>query len=191
MTVYRIADKLDEYQAISTCPDDVAVQLGDFDLFERILLQAAENDSLSDIWQDVEVQFTDVLHKNSLVPDVSLWIRTYLVLSPKAFDVLYQELKKGGEFLPVRCNGSQWYFYTTFQFGLEDKQKCIEKIEYGYRAGLEVLVFDEQDLEDKLIFKSKMEEAGTLYCTDKFKSLCEKYQFDSIRFSSSLTNPFG
>lgn len=94
MTVYRIADKLDEYQAISTFPDDVAVQLGDFELFERILLQAAENDSLSDIWQDVEVQFTDVLNKNSLVPDVSLWMRTYLVLSPKAFDVLYQELKK-------------------------------------------------------------------------------------------------
>ena len=79
MTVYKIIDNLREFQTICSGPDEIASQLGDFDYFERILLQAIKNQSLQDIWKPVEVKFQDVFKHNSLLPDISLWARTYLV----------------------------------------------------------------------------------------------------------------
>ncbi|MCG3727575.1 hypothetical protein [Vibrio cincinnatiensis] len=190
MTVYRISDRLDEYQALVTTPDDVAIQLGNFDLFESILLQAVENRSLQDIWHSVDVEFEDVLNDGSLLPDISLWLRTYLVLSPKAYEILKYDLQKDGEFLPIRYKNCQWYLYTALKFGQEDTQKCVEKIEYGSPAGLEILVFIDSDIENKIIFKSQMEGVSSLYCTDKFKSLCEEHRLNGIAFSTSLTSPF-
>ncbi|MCS0194403.1 hypothetical protein NDJ29_06290 [Vibrio alginolyticus] len=190
MTVYKIIDNLREFQTICSGPDEIASQLGDFDYFERILLQAIKNQSLQDIWKPVEVKFQDVFKYNSLLPDISLWARTYLVLSPRAYEILNAYLTEHGEFLPANYQGGQWYLYASLTFGQENKRKCVEKIAYGSRDGLDTLVFIDDDVKDKLVFKSRLEGAGTLYCTDKFKALCEQNQLNGIMFSSNLTDPF-
>ncbi|EKY4874420.1 hypothetical protein QFY08_000307 [Vibrio alginolyticus] len=190
MTVYKITDNLTEFQAICSGPDEIATQLGDFDYFERILLQAVENKSLKDIWKPVEIEFEDVLTDNSVLPDVSLWLRTYLVLSPRAYEVLNNYLSENGDFLPVTYQGEHWYLYTSLTFGKEDRQKCVEKISYGSTDGLEVLAFIDDDVKDKVVFKSRLEGASNLYCTEDFKSLCEKSQLGGIVFSSNLTDLF-
>ncbi|HHF0556929.1 TPA: hypothetical protein ACPHT1_000996 [Vibrio antiquarius] len=190
MTVYKINDNLHVFQTICTCPDEVATQLGDFNYFEKILLQGIENKSLKGIWKPAVVEFEDVLTKNSELPDISLWLRTYLVLSPRAYEILNTYLSEGGEFLPVNYQGEKWYLYTSLTFGKEDRQKCIEKISYGSPDGLEVLVFIDDDVKDKVIFKSRLEGAGNLYCTEKFKVICEQNQLNGLVFSSNLTESF-
>ncbi|WP_447471144.1 hypothetical protein [Vibrio harveyi] len=190
MTVYRITDNLNDFQTICTTPDEIAIQLGDFDYFVRILSQATENQSLKDIWKPVELEFEDVFANNSVLPDISLWLRTYLVLSPKAFGILHSYLSKSGEFLPTYYQGEQWHLYTSMTFGQEDRQKCVEKISYGSIEGLDTLVFIDDDVKDKAVFKSRLEGAANLYCTDHLKSLCEQNQLDGIVFSSELTDYF-
>ncbi len=56
--------------------------------------------------------------------------------------------------------------------------------------GLEVLAFIDDDVKDKIIFKSRLEGAGNLYCTERFKSMCEKKQLNGVIFSSNLVEPF-
>ncbi|TOH06759.1 hypothetical protein CGI90_23725, partial [Vibrio parahaemolyticus] len=163
MTVYKITDDLTKFQSVCSGPDEIATQLGDFDYFERILLQAVENKSLKDIWKPAEVEFEDVLTDNSVLPDISLWLRTYLVLSPRAYEALNSCLSESGDFLPVNYQGEQWYLYTSLTFGKEDRQKCVEKISYGSPDGLEVLAFIDDDVKDKVIFKSRLEGASNLY----------------------------
>ncbi|ELI5415007.1 hypothetical protein RRJ93_003218 [Vibrio parahaemolyticus] len=191
MTVYKILDCHNEYKAVCTTPSSVAKQLGDLDLIENIVVQPLENFSLKTIWGEVDIEFEDVLTKDSLLPDISLWLRVFLVLSPKAYSCLKGPLSKAGEFLSIRFQEEEWYLYTPLEFGEEDKDKCVEKIEYGSLAGLEVLVFNESDVAEKPVFKSKMQGPSFLYCTDQFKSLCDKYELGGVIFSSHLTDPFG
>jgi len=190
MTVYKITDDLTKFQSVCSGPDEIATQLGDFDYFERILLQAVENKSLKDIWKPAEVEFEDVLTDNSVLPDISLWLRTYLVLSPRAYEALNSCLSESGDFLPVNYQSEQWYLYTSLTFGKEDRQKCVEKISYGSPDGLEVLAFIDDDVKDKVIFKSRLEGTSNLYCTERFKAMCEQNQLNGLVFSSNLTDPF-
>jgi len=190
MAVYKITDNLNDFKAVCSGPDKVAVQLGNFDYFERIILQAVDNKSLKDIWKPALLEFEDVLNQNSLLPDVSLWLRTFLVLSPKAYGVLCSVLEKNGEFLPVFIGDEKWHLFTVLTFGKEDRPKCVEKISYGSPDGIEVLVFDDDDIKDKVIFKSQLEGASNLYCNDIFKSLCEVNGLTGLQFSTELTDPF-
>ncbi|EGQ8008365.1 hypothetical protein C4G74_RS11540 [Vibrio parahaemolyticus] len=190
MTVYKIFDCHNEYKIVSTTPSSVARQLGDIDLIEKIVVQPLENFSLKSIWGEVDIEFEDVLKKDSLLPDISLWLRVFLVLSPKAYASLKEPLSKVGEFLSIRYKGEEWYLYTPLEFGQEDEDKCVQKIEYGSLAGVEVLVFNESDIAEKVVFKSKMLGASFLYCTEPFKSLCEQNELGGVVFSSNLTDPF-
>jgi len=85
MTVYKIFDCHNEYKIVSTTPSSVARQLGDMDLIEKIFVQPLENFSFKSIWGEVDIEFEDVLKKDSLLPDISLWLRVFLVLCPKAY----------------------------------------------------------------------------------------------------------
>ena len=48
----------------------------------------------------------------------------------------------------------------------------------------------DDDVKDKVIFKSRLEGAGNLYCTEKFKVICEQNQLNGLVFSSNLTESF-
>ncbi|EKA7356432.1 hypothetical protein [Vibrio vulnificus] len=190
MTVYKVTDNHIEFQTMSTTPSMIAKQLGNVDLIENILLQPSENTSLTNVWKDVDIQFEDVLTKNSVLPDISLWLRMFLVLSPKAFRSLEEELSVAGEFLSIRFLGEQWYLFTPLLFGSEDKDHCIEKIEYGCYAGLEQLVFCEDDVESKVLFKSTLEGPSSLFCTDRFVDMCKSQNLKGLNFTTELTSLF-
>ncbi|ELI0637176.1 TPA: hypothetical protein P0E21_004024 [Vibrio harveyi] len=186
MNVFRICDDHEHFKTMCSTPDEIATQLGDFNLFERILSQPTENDSLQDIWKQVDVCFEDVLANNSQIPDVSLWLRTFLVLSPKAHNALKEHLGSVGEFLPLRFDGDSWYLYSSFQFGQEDRDQCIEKIEYGFLAGVERLVFIDSDVDKKMLFKSKLDEASNLFCNQKFVEVFQEHDLRGITFTDEL-----
>ncbi|TOG59591.1 hypothetical protein, partial [Vibrio parahaemolyticus] len=53
--------------------------------------------------------------------------------------------------------------------------------------GLETLVFDEEDTQDKYIFKSVEEGPVNLFCTDILRKLVTEYKLTGIGFSEDLT----
>lgn len=190
MNVFRICDDHEHFKTMCLTPDALATQLGDFNLFERILRQPTENDSLQDIWKEVDVCFEYVLASNSQVPDVSVWLRTFLILSPKAHSALKEHLGLVGELLPIRVEGESWYLYSCFQFGEEDREQCIEKIEYGFSVGVEKLAFLDSDIDKKVLFKSKLDGASNLFCNQQFVELFRANNLRGITFTDELTEPF-
>lgn len=186
MNVFKICDDHEHFKTMCSTPDEIATQLGDFNLFERILRQPTENDSLQDIWKQVDVCFEDVLVSNSQLPDVSVWLRTFLVLSPKAYSALKGSLELAGEFLPIRVDDDSWYIYSCFHFGQEDQDQCVEKIEYGFSAGVEKLVFVENDINKKVLFKSRLDGASNLFCNQRFVEVFQEHDLRGITFTDEL-----
>ncbi|MHA2828633.1 hypothetical protein [Vibrio harveyi] len=186
MNVFKICDDHENFKTMSSTPDEIAMQLGDFNLFERILRQPTENDSLQDIWKQVDVCFEDVLVSNSQLPDVSVWLRTFLVLSPKAYSALKGSLELAGEFLPIRVDDDSWYIYSCFHFGQEEPDQCVEKIEYGFSAGVEKLVFVESDINKKVLFKSRLDGASNLFCNQRFVEVFQEHDLRGITFTDEL-----
>ncbi|CCO45706.1 hypothetical protein VIBNISOn1_1540074 [Vibrio nigripulchritudo SOn1] len=72
-------------------------------------------------------------------------------------------------------------------FGKENTHLTVQKIEYGSVFGVERLVFDDEDIKHKLLFKSEMEGLTSLFCTDTLKGLVAEHQLTGIGFSEDLT----
>ncbi|HHF2871785.1 hypothetical protein [Vibrio diabolicus] len=187
MTVYRITEDPTKFKTLSLLPSDLAEQLGDFELVRDILHQPSHNSSLQPIWGKVNSEFADVLKKDSETPDISIWCNTFLIFSPKAFYYLHNKLSTYGEFLPINVGSETWYFYTALTFARENKQLTIPKVEYGELIGFETLAFDEEDTQDKYIFKSLEEGPVNLFCTDIFRELVTEHKLTGVGFSEDLT----
>ncbi|CCO45704.1 conserved hypothetical protein [Vibrio nigripulchritudo SOn1] len=187
MTVYQLMEDHTKFKTLLLMPDELAVQLGDFEIVKDILRQPSQNSSLKPLWGEVSAEFVDVLTKDSEIPDISIWNSLFLVLSPKAYEGLHSQMSACGEFLPLTVTGEIWYLYTPQTFGKEDKQLTVPKIEYGVPAGVDTLVFDERDICNKLVFKSEMECLVSLFCTDTLKDLVAEHQLTGIGFSEDLT----
>ncbi|MEL0605542.1 hypothetical protein [Pseudoalteromonas undina] len=60
----------------------------------------------------------------------------------------------------------------------------------GFEGGLKSLVFDDEDVSNKLIFKSKMQSGLSLYCTDNFKKLVNDNSLTGLVFNTDLLTCF-
>ena len=69
---------------------------------------------------------------------------------------------------------------------------CIATImKHGSQLTLRTtLFFDEVDIANKAIFKSKLQHAMSYYCTEKTKLLIEQHQLKGLRFDADLIDPF-
>ncbi|MCW1718320.1 hypothetical protein OIZ54_06080 [Pseudoalteromonas sp. A3] len=56
----------------------------------------------------------------------------------------------------------------------------------GFEDGLKSLVFDDEGISNKLIFKSKMQSGLSLYCTDNFKKLVNDNNLTGLVFNTDL-----
>lgn len=62
------------------------------------------------------------------------------------------------------------------------------KYEDGFPSGLQSLVFDENDVVGKAIFKSALEGCDALFVTDVFKSICDEGDLTGVWFDTELLN---
>ncbi|WP_051303614.1 hypothetical protein [Psychromonas aquimarina] len=194
MNIYQIKNVTNTYDVIDLDIVDLAETLSenceyDEDTILKMLMHvASDNISLKKMWpKEILCNYFGNSRKQGY--DITRFGK-FLVLKMNAVEVLYGELSKCGELLPLNVEGNKMMLFNCLTFGKEQEELCVKKYEDGFECGVETLYFNENDIEDKAIFKSKLQHAMSYYCTDKVKLLVEEHQLKGIRFDTDLINPF-
>ena len=187
--VYQLKELPENFKGLQLGLDELLDQLGEEHLM-TLHKQRSQNTSLLPIWDKVKASYDDVLGKQLVTPDVSLWASTYLVLSTKAYEVLNEVLIDEGEFLPINIEGEDAFIFNCLSFGQEVETICVKKYLDGIEDGLESLFFEEYDVSDRYLFKSKLQGCQALYATENFRELCEQNQLNGLRYESDLLAVF-
>lgn len=187
--IYQLMERPHEFRTLNLNVMSLAAQLDGIN-FEAIRKQPSTNVPLLPFWHNkVSCTTRDVLGEDTPVADVFLWLRVYLVVSERAHTLLHPMLASAGEFLPITVDGQQMYIFNCRDYGREDESLCIKKYLNGLDDGYETLAFYEQDIEGRLLFKSKFN--GTaLYATEHFKRVCEENGLMGLRFERNLLATF-
>lgn len=121
--------------------------------------------------------------------DVSL-LGKFLIMKMPVYELLKDRLVNVGEFLPVKAEGNSMMLFNLLTFGQEQKDMCLTKYEDGFEDGLELLTFEQDNIQNKLLFKSKLEGAQKVYCTDEFKNIIQSNNLKGLVFDEDLLDPF-
>jgi len=190
MTVYKLSNLTNTYDPIDLNTVRLAEILSknteyDKSALIKILRGVAYNNSpLKKMWPD-EVSCNYFGESSKQNYDITLF-GNYLVLKMNAAEVLHEELSKSGELLPLNVEGNQMILFNCLTFGKEQEDLCIRRYEDGFQYGLETLFFNIDDVENKGFFKSKLDNAQFIYCTDKVKLLIEEHQLRGLTFDTDL-----
>lgn len=128
-------------------------------------------------------------YQNNALSDISFW-GNFLVLNQKAVEHLSPVIGRWGEFLPINVEGFQLTLFNCTTLGAEIEDQSLIKYQDGFPMGLETLAFNDQDVADKAIFKSKLEGCKALFVNEQFKAICEKNQLSGVVFDEDLLNIF-
>lgn len=146
-----------------------------------------DNKSLTDVWQDVGATFVEVEGLDQTEkPDITTWNGAHFVLSPKAFDLLFEHLSPLGEFLPITIDGQVYQIFNCLNTVEADKSVSEADITDNLWMGVKSLEFKKEDVENNLVFKTRFDRCGALYCGDEFKSLVENFDLKGLTFSENL-----
>lgn len=121
--------------------------------------------------------------------DVNLY-GNFLVLNARAYECLSCVISEHGEFSTLRTDGDELFLFNPLEFGKEDLSLTEKAYLDGFDDGLKSLVFDNKDISDKLLFKSKLQGGLSIYCTDNFKSIVADNNLSGLVFSADLVSPF-
>ena len=127
--------------------------------------------------------------KDVAAPDITFW-SNFLALNQRAFEALAPHIKDDGEFLPIDVEGHSVILFNCTQSVAEVPELSLIKYEDGFPNGLKSLVFDEDDVAGKAIFKSALEGYNALFITDVFKNICEESALTGVWFDEDLLNVF-
>lgn len=149
------------------------------------------NEPISKIWPHLNCNMEEMKDSDSpILPDVSIWLSTKLLLSEQAYQILEPEIRDFGEFLPITADGYKYYIFHCLTDGFEDESK----MEYEYFEEFPVriisLAFVSEDVEKKALFKSSSFLCNKIFCNDKFKALCEENNLKGLRFEEDLNEVF-
>lgn len=126
------------------------------------------------------------------IPDVTMWKLGYLVLSPKAYEILKICLYPSGEFLPITVEGKIFYLFSPLYIIAEeaiDRSSAVDIIDSGVHLGQGNVTFDEALLkkENITVFKTNTDKLVFSYCTEVFKKLVEHSGFKGLMFEEVIT----
>jgi hypothetical protein len=146
----------------------------------------------SDKWQVLDVNFDDDGSglEGDLIPEISVhYGRIYL--SRLAYEALVDILSRDGEFLPIRVNGEEAYFFNPLKKAEDvdglDKTLSI-KNEWG---DIEHTAFHQDRVKDFAIFKSDFDNCVSAYCREDVKEIVEEAGLKGVFFTEDLGNPLG
>ena len=146
------------------------------------------NNALSDIWPKVlECSFFGDSKDHHF--DINSF-DGLLVLKMNAYELLKPLLDEYGEFLKLDVEGIPMVMFNPFTFGQENLPLCEKQYIDGLESGYKSIVFDADDVKDKLIFKSKLTSGLTLYCNEAFKAVVESNNLSGIVFDEDINNIF-
>lgn len=190
MTVYQLKESPERFKALQMDYLTLCDQLGTDDLLPLLMGHPLTNEPLLPHWREVSDSFQPLSLTSTEIPDVSLWGKTGLALTEKAFNRLSRYLESEGEFLPITVDGERMYIFNCLTFGKEDEGLCERKYLDGYDDGIKSLAFEEADVSQRFLFKSKLQGAHALYCSSVFKALYTELGLQGLRFDEDLLNPF-
>ena len=127
-------------------------------------------------------EFTGDLEK---IPDISMWALGNLVLNELAYELLFENIRDAGEFLPVIVGGQKYYMFNTLQVlnsDSVDSSSAVSVIDSGVHLGVSGVKVCEDLLSDVDIFKMKEEKLIHSFATDGFKRLCEDGGLTGLNF---------
>lgn len=185
--IYRLKRPENSYEIVQFSVVQLAKLLND-PQYKIVRKLSSSCLSLADRWSKPSCKPHPHFENNPL-SDISFW-GNFLVLNQRAFEHLAQHIGQYGEFLPIDVEGFELTLFNCNTLGAEVEDRCLIKYQDGFPLGLETLVFDNKDVADKTIFKSRLEGCKALYVNEQFKSICEEHQLSGIEFDEDLLNIF-
>lgn len=203
MTSYKLMNNLYNY---SEAFADFRTLRGNFT--ERISVQFPAKDTaltslLKDDTKPVPVRYEAASgyakRKKVPTPDISVWLHGCLILNLPAYEALKKELNSFGEFIPL--SEGKVLFNITNRLpsdSVDANHSHVEVSGVVNEQGEEVsiigattkLQFIEDKIADQLIFKPSFGNNTSLFCSDKLKSLVEKYELNGLIFEQDLVAMF-
>ena len=189
MTTYRLINDIYQYHEAFIDFKSMRRQFNDVKVWFP-----QENTSLTDKlkseWTPVDVKFESD-SKNNLLPDISVWNLSCLVLNVKAYKALKETLSSIGEFLPL---SDDYYLYNCLESVTAetiDPTKTNLKIEGMDSTHIpESLGFVSEKIQGKPLFKPGFLENSFLVCQNTFKEIAESNQLTGIIFEENLAQIF-
>ncbi|WP_193164107.1 hypothetical protein [Microbulbifer hainanensis] len=150
-----------------------------------------DNKSLADAWQDIGAAFVKVEGLDQTEkPDITIWNGANFVLSPKAYDLLAEQLSPLGEFLPITIDGQTYQIFNCLNTVEADKNVSEAEISDDLWMGVKSLGFKKEDVENNLVFKTRFDRCGALYCGDQFRNLVKIFKLKGLNFNEDLLTSF-
>jgi len=194
MNIYRMKAKTNTYDVIDLDIINMMQKLkvitnhDEDTLIELLMNLPLDNTSLKGMWpEEMTCSYFGKAKEQNY--DINLFSH-FLVLKMNAYSVLSEHLKPYGEFLPLNVEGDKIMMFNLLTFAQENKELCEMSYLDGFENGLSTLHFNEDDIVSKSIFKSKLEGAMAIFCTDYFKELVEKNRLNGVVFDTNLLDIF-
>lgn len=182
--IYRLRADSRKFLSFDVSAYDISFTLGDFLLLDKPLWR--------EFWQPMNATFFDEndMRKLLAMPDITAWFGyNCLALNQTAFNKLETHLSKLGEFLPVTSEGIPYFlFHSTNKTGLdcvvmEESSRAID--ETGF-IDVHALRFNEELVNQQMVFQTEFTGYRFLYCTEEFKALVQSNNLNGLLFSDDL-----
>lgn len=191
MTVFAIRNDVINFQELDLKIDDI-IDFRPAETDEDFILDFSLNNcSMRSWWPTPDTEFVAISDdQNAAIPDICKWVDSSIVLSPKAFRFLSEILKEWGELLPIKIKNESFYIFNCLTFGSILESSCEKSYYEGEEFGIKSLVFDDEDISKKLIFKSHYDSGMGIYCGTRFKDVVLGCKLSGIVFSEKLVEDF-
>jgi len=185
--IYRLRYDRENFLVFYISPHEIGAKLGNPFVLRRNPISAWKEN-----WKPLSVEFADESDKKDVTapPDITVWFTDNLVLNQRAYQALQDTLSPYGEFLPVHCEGIEyWVLHITkcADPGAIDEKNSARHIDESSFINLERLAFNEDKLSDVLLFRTEYTGYRNIYCTEKFKTLIEGAGLKGLLFTDDLT----
>ena len=175
MNIFAIRRDGYHYQELDLEIDDFIANMPENIDYGTVHDFSIENIALAQYWKPLRTGFSEIKGEKNLIPDVANWIGATLLLSPKANRYLNELLSPFGEFLPVQIENDTFYIFN-----------CLTIADGNLLNGK--FSFNEESIENKIIFKTPQQQCIDIYCTEQLKSAIETFELQGVIFDSNLNS---
>lgn len=154
----------------------------------KLMALPYDNSNIADLWKgEFDCNFIPEARKQNF--DINV-LGNFLLLTQSAYQFLGDKIHPYGEFVKVNTDGESLMLFNPQVFANEDPTLCEMNYIDGFEDGLKSLVFLNEDIQNKLLFKSKLQGGYSIYCNEAFKRLIINSELEGLNFDSDLLNPF-
>ena len=180
MSIYRISHNIEDFMFFTIDDLDVYDKMEDFDI-------DGFGQPLAFKWVAPKAEFIPSDSGSKVMPDITQWNGSDLILNAKAKQALGNVLASLGEFLPlVGACKDYWMFNSATRIGnaiIDPDNTRSAYFDDGSWERLEQLAFNSNA--EKLapcLFTIEIDRGANLYCSDVFKALIEKNGLQGLSF---------